>query len=375
MPGGMASATPELEAEELAWLATLPDVESRLVFTERSGSKCRYRLEQGPFTDDYMASLPDSDWTLLVQDVDKHLPAFREFFASVAFIPDWRLDDLMVSFASPGGSVGPHEDNYDVFLCQGMGERDWRLAARGSGIPASDDSGLSLLQAFTGDAQFQCRTGDVLYLPPGVPHWGIARNACMTSSIGLRAPDAVEMRLAAERLFAPTVFPPSTDDQAFYTDPDLVADAAAPGEITATALRRARASFPFASSLSDHEFAQLFGSVVTDPKAWLAPEGVSAAEARNVLRGDRPQALTVHGMAKLAWCDSTEHPWVFVNGLGRPAGKPELALFCALCGTRQIDARGIRALIDLPADDALRSFVAWLLEQGGFDAESLAARG
>ena len=120
---------PVLEPDELAWLATLPDVESRLVFTEGTRANARYRVEHGPFEEQRLSELPQSNWTLLVQDVEKHLPDFRQWFECVTFVPDWRIDDLMISFAAPGGSVGPHQDNYDVFLCQGMGRREWRLAA------------------------------------------------------------------------------------------------------------------------------------------------------------------------------------------------------------------------------------------------------
>ena len=95
-------ALPELDADELAWLATLPDVESRLVLTERDGDATRYRLENGPFDYARLGSLPGQDWTLLVNDVDKHLPVFRAYLDMADFIPDWRIDDLMVSFAAPG---------------------------------------------------------------------------------------------------------------------------------------------------------------------------------------------------------------------------------------------------------------------------------
>ena len=108
----------------------LEDVESRLVFVERSKNRCRYRAETGPFEAEYLQDLPKRDWTLLVHDVEKHLPAMRALFQHVPFIPDWRIDDLMVSFAAPGGGVGPHKDNYDVFLCQGIGVRNWRFTSR-----------------------------------------------------------------------------------------------------------------------------------------------------------------------------------------------------------------------------------------------------
>ena len=113
MPGALDGIRPTLTSGELAWLATQDDVESRLVFTHRDGDSTHYRVQNGPFENDVLSSLPRQNWTLLVQDVDKHLPDFRALFSAVDFIPDWRIDDLMVSFAAPGGSVGPHKDNYD----------------------------------------------------------------------------------------------------------------------------------------------------------------------------------------------------------------------------------------------------------------------
>ena len=129
MRSALGRVQPSISRNELAWLATLEDVESRLVFVDRNNNKCRYRAESGPFDPEYLRCLPTRDWTLLVHDVEKQLPAMRALFQHVPFIPDWRIDDLMVSFAAPGGGVGPHRDNYDVFLCQGIGIRNWRYTS------------------------------------------------------------------------------------------------------------------------------------------------------------------------------------------------------------------------------------------------------
>jgi len=149
MQGAIEVLEPSLSADELGWLATLPDVESRLIFTETAADRTTYRVQDGPFTEEELASLPARNWTLIVQDVEKHLPDFRQFFAAVSFIPDWRIDDLMVSCAAPGGSVGPHLDNYDVFLCQGMGSRKWTLTDPAAAIVDTSAQQLSLLQPFT----------------------------------------------------------------------------------------------------------------------------------------------------------------------------------------------------------------------------------
>jgi 50S ribosomal protein L16 3-hydroxylase len=122
--------------------------------------------------------LPKSDWSLLVHDVDKHLPAMRKLFEQVPFIPDWRIDDLMISFAAPGGGVGPHRDNYDVFLCQGIGIREWRFSTTSVAVNSAASDDLVLLQEFEGDECHATREGDVLYLPPGVERASPTPSAC-----------------------------------------------------------------------------------------------------------------------------------------------------------------------------------------------------
>ena len=167
MPAALNRVRPSITRNELGWLATLEDVESRLVFVERSSNRCRYRAETGPFEPEYLQDLPKRDWTLLVHDVEKHLPAMRALFQHVPFIPDWRIDDLMVSFTAPGGGVGPHKDNYDVFLCQGIGVRNWHFTI--DDIIADPDASdeLVLLSEFTSEENVDTAEGDVLYLPPG----------------------------------------------------------------------------------------------------------------------------------------------------------------------------------------------------------------
>ena len=166
MPGALDGIQPSITAGELAWLATQDDVESRLVFTKHDGDGTRYEVRHGPFPNDVLSSLPRQNWTLLVQDVEKHLPDFRALFAVVDFIPDWRIDDLMVSFAAPGGSVGPHRDNYDVFLCQGEGIREWHLGNKDDVVEDESSNELSLLKPFADSNPQSAGEGDILYLPP-----------------------------------------------------------------------------------------------------------------------------------------------------------------------------------------------------------------
>jgi 50S ribosomal protein L16 3-hydroxylase len=181
---------PELDANDLAGLACEEGVEARLV----SGSYPAHdwTLRYGPFRESELESLPPSGWTLLVQDVEKHYPPLRTLLDGFDFIPSWRVDDLMVSVAAPGGSVGPHVDQYDVFLLQAAGRRRWQIA--GEFDPELlPDSPLNVLRHFEPGQEWVLEPGDMLYLPPGVAHHGVAIDTGMTWSIGLRAPSAADL--------------------------------------------------------------------------------------------------------------------------------------------------------------------------------------
>jgi len=367
---GVDAPLPQLSPDELAWLATLPDVESRLVFTERRQGKTTYRVDHGPFDDSVLAALPDRDWTLLVQDIDKHLPEFRRWFDLVPFVPDWRIDDLMISFAAPGGSVGPHVDNYDVFLCQAAGQREWRLTRADSVSESGANGELALLNEFAADQSWIAQEHDILYLPPGVPHWGIAVDRCMTFSIGMRAPEWPEFASASERLFPTRKI---ADQEAigrslFYRDPDLQADEASPGLISRRALLRAR-DWVAACHPDDEQIAAILGSVVTDPKAWLSPEHPGMAESHDIARDSGKRAeLALHGMAKIAFArtdnGSRGGGFLFVNGFHHSADAVQIDQIERLCRSRRLTADD---LAQWRAKPALQDLLAWLLSHGAFD--------
>jgi len=174
---------PPLDGGELAGLALEAEVESRLIGGRLGGT---WTLRHGPFEEHDFLRAPEHDWTLLVQDVEKHVPECASIIDAFAWLPAWRLDDLMVSYAAPGGSVGPHVDAYDVFLLQGEGQRRWQIGAPGSGRVV-ERGGVRQLDGFEPSDEWVLGPGDMLYLPPGIPHYGVAETACTTWSIGLRA--------------------------------------------------------------------------------------------------------------------------------------------------------------------------------------------
>jgi len=368
LPGGIDAALPSLDPDELAWLATLPDVEARLVFTDRQDGKIRYRVEHGPFAESELTALPTEDWTLLVQDVEKHLPDFRALFDQVPFIPAWRFDDLMVSIAAPGGSVGPHKDNYDVFLCQGTGKRNWLLSDDRT-VPADIlNASLDLLEPFKPTDERLCEPGDVLYVPPGIPHWGIATDFCTTYSIGMRAPSRAEIIAAYARIYGHDSDVPRElerdDSSVFYTDADLGMAEASNGQISLDAVRRMHEQNMLDESLGDEVLMTVLGSVVTDPKPWLEPDAATNDEVEEVLQGQR--AMRAHGMALITWCSTAAFSIIFVNGSPRKIPDAGIDLVRELCTGRTVAAETVRLLA---AHAEGPEFIAWMLARGILDRD------
>jgi len=364
MQGAIEVFEPSLSADELGWLATLPDVESRLIFTETAADRTTYRVQDGPFTEEELASLPARNWALMVQDVEKHLPDFRQFFAAVSFIPDWRIDDLMVSCAAPGGSVGPHRDNYDVFLCQGTGNRKWTLADPAAVTVDTSAQQLSLLQPFTPTATFLAEPGDILYLPPGIPHWGIAGELCVTYSIGMRAPSKAELESGADRLYGDgTGKPvPESSESIFYADADLQLAEAQPGRISASAIQRLRSQELLDRGFSDEQLVTVLGSVVTDTKAWLTPDTPTEKEVAGIVsRFAGKSNLTVHGMARIAYCELAGIRLLFANGFVKELGQQDLDLVRELCSTRKV------CMLTSGQHNDSTGLIEWLATKGVFD--------
>jgi len=180
--------TDPLSPREVMSLAASDEATSRLV--QRRGA--RWSLERGPIAPSRFKQLPRLDWTVLVQDTNHFAPGSDRLLASFDFIPHARIDDVMVSFAVPGGGVGPHVDSYDVFLLQGRGRRRWRIARKFD--PALIEGlDLKILRRFEAEQEWVLGPGDMLYLPPGVAHEGVALDECLTWSIGMRAPDRTQV--------------------------------------------------------------------------------------------------------------------------------------------------------------------------------------
>lgn len=183
-----------LSPDELAGLACEEGVNARLVL-EKDGNY-PWQVEYSPFEETRYQSLPETHWSLLISDIEKSLPETGELLKPFRFLPDWRLDDLMISYAPEGGSVGAHVDDYDVFLVQLSGQRLWQISSHFVN-ELLDDVDLRILKTFSAEQEWLCEAGDMLYLPPGFAHHGVAQNSqdtqgnpqhCMTASVGYRAP-------------------------------------------------------------------------------------------------------------------------------------------------------------------------------------------
>lgn len=181
-----------ISPEELAGLACEDFVESRLVSHQPESDT--WQMLHGPFEEAEFTSLPETHYSLLVQAVDHWHAGVRSLLQAFSFIPSWRLDDIMVSYATTGGNVGPHFDHYDVFLIQGLGRKQWLVGDPcDSSTPLDTSSGLRLLTGFETRQEYVLEPGDVLYLPPGLAHHGIALEPGLTYSVGFRAPSASEV--------------------------------------------------------------------------------------------------------------------------------------------------------------------------------------
>ncbi len=252
LPGYQCPITPE----ELAGLACEEDVESRLIMEQ--GGATPWQVEHGPFAEERFTNLPATHWTVLVQEINKHVPEFALLQDRFSFLPNWRLDDVMVSYAPEHGTVGPHADNYDVFLIQGAGHRRWQINRQ---EPSDDDLlpdlPLKIMKNFQVEEEWVLEPGDMLYLPPGVAHYGVALDDCITVSVGYRAPTlgAILSGYIGDALA-------QFDTDVFYRDPDLKPQDA-PGEIALDAREEFRElirSLP----MDDERIDRWFGSYITD---------------------------------------------------------------------------------------------------------------
>jgi len=309
-----------LSRQELFGLAGRDGVESRLIEQLGGGE---WRLRHGPFARTALPPLKRAGWTLLVQGVDLHVDPVHALMQGFRFVPDARLDDLMISWASEGGGVGPHFDSYDVFLLQASGRRRWRIG-RQRDLSLQDGVPLKILQHFEAEEEWVLEPGDMLYLPPRWAHDGVAEGGeCMTYSVGFRAPQRgglageLAQRLADEH-----------EDEALYRDPQQAATdqpAAVPAGLLAFAregLQRLLAD--------DTALGCALGEVLTEPKPNVWFDEPSDAWAAGAVRLDRRTRMLY------------DERHIFINGEAFRAGGRDARLMRALADQRRLEAAAVR---------------------------------
>ncbi len=326
----LAPATPA----ELFALAGRDDVESRVVIQDAQPAKPgrtakrkltpsagRWQLKHGPFARRALPALDQPGWTLLVQGVDLHLQAAHELLQRFRWVSDARVDDLMISYATPGGGVGAHIDSYDVFLLQVQGHRRWRV---GPVDDASFVEGLPvrILENFAPTEEWVLAPGDMLYVPPRWGHDGIAEDECMTCSIGYRAPVGTE--LARELLQRVLDDVEADPDEPHFRDPARSA--------TETPARMPAALDAFARKAVERllrdpsQLARALGEVMTEPKpqVWFESDAEHAPGAG--LRLDRRTRMMY------------DERRVFINGESFDAAGRDASLMRELADQRRLGA-------------------------------------
>jgi 50S ribosomal protein L16 3-hydroxylase len=329
---------PLLSRDALFELASKEEVESRLITHFRQA----WQMQNGPITE--LPGISKKEWTLLVQGVNLHDDAADALLRQFNFIADARLDDLMISYATDGGGVGPHFDSYDVFLLQAHGRRRWRIGSQ-KDLSLVDGMPLKILRNFRPQQEFVLEPGDMLYLPPHYAHDGVALGECMTYSIGFRAPSFQELGEAFLQFMSDSIDLPGR-----YADPDLEPSARSaeisPAMLTQVANELNKVRF------TEDDIAIFLGEYLSEPKAhtYFTPPKRPLTPARF------EQSMQKRGVAlsrKTQMLYRGKH--VFINGESFAAGRADKAALCELADLRRLD--GMRAAA--ASQDVREALYAW----------------
>lgn len=339
------NALPDLQPltrQDMTDLAQRDDVESRLIVQKPKG----WTLKKGPFLRRSIPPFKQSHWTLLVQGVDLHDDAVHKLMQQFRFVPDARLDDVMISYATDGGGVGPHYDSYDVFLLQARGQRRWRIGAQ-QDLSLQEGVPLKILSNFQPEFDYVLNPGDMLYLPPRYAHDGVAVGECMTYSIGFRVPQRQDVARELMQRVAE-----DCEDETLYKDPRQLAvdhPAQMPAELQAFARDAVTRALQDPQAL-----ARALGEYLTEPKpqVWFDEAPASAEHAAQ----HWPPAAGVVLDRRSRMLYDERH--VFANGESWRAGGRDAHLLRRLADQRQLDARTLKTA----SDDARELLLTWLAD-------------
>jgi 50S ribosomal protein L16 3-hydroxylase len=348
-------------SDELAGFAMEEEVESRIV--QEKTESGHWQAQNGPFSEDDYAKLPKKNWTLLVQQLDAWVPEINKLKQRFDFIPNWRFDDIMASYAPEGGSVGPHYDQYDVFLFQAEGKRHWRTGqVCNEHSPRLDNTPLRILSDFDESGSWVLEPGDMLYLPPNIAHYGVAldkdtgQGDCITLSIGYKAPTHTQILSHFADFLLEQVNP-----YGIYEDSDLQAQANA-GEITSVALSKVQKIIEQYTQNPTH-LKQWFGEFTTTPKNDESLQAnISKVEEEEVQTRLRiGEELYKNEASRFAYSKSEGHKTLqlFVDGNSFILGIDQLDFVQTLCNEPAISIASI-------SDDEIENLdiLVDLLEKG-----------
>lgn len=358
-----------LSPDELAGLALEKDINSRIILGSHPDND--WKVEYGPFNADRFAELPSSHWSLLVSDIEKYLPDFQQFVDYFRFIPDWRIDDLMVSYAPKGGSVGKHTDEYDVFLLQTHGQRRWKIEEQRTTAALIDGLEIKVLNHFEPTQDWVLNPGDMLYLPPGIAHYGVAENDCMTWSFGFRAPSWQFLLQDLSDTVAEKL-----DESERYSDARQKLQSN-PAEINADSLKTVRQRLSALLQLDDAAFADWFGTAVSQQACEFAIQEQDTCDAvmlTQELHAGRTLVLSPYVRLSFVRAQSEDKHYyrVYLHGEATQLSSPLVELLCeqrCLALDETVDLSQETELLEWLSDGFSKGYWLWEDELIGEDED------
>ncbi|MGV6818858.1 MAG: JmjC domain-containing protein [Thiotrichales bacterium] len=329
---------PVTSRDELMGLACDEQANSRLVQERHTNGP--WQVDYGPFLEEDFEELPKSHWSLLISDCEKLIPELRFLLEPFRFIPDWRIDDLMISYAADQGSVGPHVDDYDVFLLQLDGVRRWQLGGFSDGDEFIEDLPLRILSEFRAEQTFELQPGDLLYLPPRYAHYGVAQGPCLTASIGFRAPSYRDLLQAyMDEIVL------RTPDTLRYEDPHLTRQEQ-PGEISQRAVEQFRAIIDSHIKLSHEQFVDWLGRYLSEGRTEILPptEVPLYDEARFMAALDSDVVFERNDYSRLAYSEISEGVMFFADRNSYRATSDCVEDIQLLCNQTRFKASDLRTI-------------------------------
>ncbi len=349
--GGFKNFNNPLSPEEMAGLSLEEEVESRIVVQKGENN---YQLLNGPFSEQTYQDLPEKNWTLLIQGMDKLIPEVADLLTDFDFIPKWRIDDIMVSYATEGGNVGPHYDHYDVFLLQAQGKRQWQLSSQDCNLDNYIQGvDLRLMEKFIVEDDYICEAGDILYLPPLWGHHGISlTDDCMTFSIGYRNYKGLELWDSFGDYLAE-----SDNFKDLYKDPNWINNQ--PGQISDASWQQAQTLL---KSVLDNDdlFKQWFGRFATqldEGSAEQLPEPLAEDEIDElsllINSLTECESIQIDPVCRFAYYEENENVTLYINSAKWNLFDAETSFIKLLCNQKNISGKQLQPYLKQAGNQAL----------------------